>query len=507
MSLNDFEFLKELGKGAFGTVFTAKRKADNQIYAMKRVNISKMTIRDRENALNEIRVLASICHPNIVDYKEAFYDEESSTLNIVMEYVDEGDLGNKIINFKNLKTFIPENEVWSIMIQAVSGLKALHDKKIMHRDLKSANIFMSKKGEVKLGDLNVSKVVKMGFLYTQTGTPYYASPEVWSEKPYEYKSDIWSLGCVIYEICALKPPFRAQSLEILYKTVLKGVYEPIPSVYSKELQTLLGTLLHVDPKKRPSCETILSYPIVKKKIEMGNLSLSVCQGALLNTIKWTVNSFEINQKLNVLKRYSFKLNHPRHEKNLSVNFNNTIVKDDKVVCKINNKSSNTFKSSSKEIFCKKESEKLNTDNNSNNLNKSSFKSPMIIRKYINIAENEKENKKAILDIVQRSCDGKKIQGHSVTPLKKENVALKSRIPDNSKLKSKSPLHKLPRDSNNALYAHQSKKNNVNYYIPSNAGGSITSHNSKTKHKTLTKESTYLININNVNNMQLNKKII
>jgi NIMA (never in mitosis gene a)-related kinase len=505
MSIKDFEFLKELGKGAFGTVFTAKRKADNNIYAIKRVNISKMSTKDRENALNEIRVLASICHPNIVDYKEAFYDEESSTLNIVMEYVDEGDLGNKIKNFKNLKTFIPENEIWSILIQIVAGLKALHDKKIMHRDLKSANIFMSKKGEVKLGDLNVSKVVKLGFLYTQTGTPYYASPEVWSEKPYEYKSDIWSLGCVIYEICALKPPFRAQSLEMLYKSVIKGVYEPLPSVYSKDLQTFLGNLLHVDPKKRPSCETILLYPTVKKKIEMGNLNLSICQGALLNTIKWTVNSFEINQKLNILKRYNFKLDNSRHEKHLSINCN-PIIKDENPVCKMN-KSSNSFMSSNKENFTKIENEKLNTESNNQNLDKSSYKSPMIIRKYINIVENEKENKKSILDIIQRTSDRRKTQGHSVTPIKKENLALKSRIPESSRNKSKSPLNKLPRDLNNVLYAQQSKKNNINYYLASNAGVNINSHNSKNKPKTSTKESNYLININNLNNLHVNKKII
>jgi NIMA (never in mitosis gene a)-related kinase len=88
-------------------------------------------------------------------------------------------------------------------------LKILHEKKIFHRDLKSANVFMNSDGTSKLGDLNVSKVAKKGLLYTQTGTPYYASPEVWKDSPYDSKSDIWSLGCVIYEMTTLKPPFRA----------------------------------------------------------------------------------------------------------------------------------------------------------------------------------------------------------------------------------------------------------------------------------------------------------
>ena len=94
----------------------------------------------------------------------------------------------------------------------VSGLKALHDLRILHRDMKSANIFLSKEGPAKIGDMNVSKVAKKGLLYTQTGTPYYASPEVWKDKPYDSKSDIWSLGCVLYEMITLHPPLRAEDM-------------------------------------------------------------------------------------------------------------------------------------------------------------------------------------------------------------------------------------------------------------------------------------------------------
>lgn len=105
----------------------------------------------------------------------------------------------------------------------VSGLKALHDKSILHRDLKCANIFLNRDGTVKMGDLNVSKVAKYGgLLFTQTGTPYYASPEVWKDQPYDNKSDIWSLGCLIYEMACLHPPFRANNMDLLYKKVLSG---------------------------------------------------------------------------------------------------------------------------------------------------------------------------------------------------------------------------------------------------------------------------------------------
>lgn len=139
-----------------------------------------------------------------------------------MEYADAGDLYQKIVKYQGNNTYFEEEEVWSIFLQMVKGLKALHALKILHRDMKSANIFLTNEGIVKLGDLNVSKVAKKGLLYTQTGTPYYASPEVWKDQPYDHKSDIWSLGCVLYEMITLQPPFRANDMDGLYKKVLKG---------------------------------------------------------------------------------------------------------------------------------------------------------------------------------------------------------------------------------------------------------------------------------------------
>mmetsp|Transcript_1315 Transcript_1315/g.1355 ORF Transcript_1315/g.1355 Transcript_1315/m.1355 type:complete len:177 (-) Transcript_1315:439-969(-) len=163
-----------------------------------------------------------------------------------------------------------ENFVWQTLIQMVRALKVLHQIKIFHRDLKSANVFLSKDGNAKLGDLNVSKVAKKGLLYTQTGTPYYASPEVWKDQPYDSKSDIWSLGCVLYEMTTLKPPFRANDMNGLYKRVLKGQYPKIPSNYSNDLAQLIKTLLQVQSSMRPTCEQILNLDIVKKRIQILN---------------------------------------------------------------------------------------------------------------------------------------------------------------------------------------------------------------------------------------------
>lgn len=148
---------------------------------------------------------------------------------------------------------IHEKDIWKTIVEMAKALKILHEKHIFHRDLKSANVFLNKDGTSKLGDLNVSKVAKKGLLYTQTGTPYYASPEVWKDQPYDSKSDIWSLGCVIYEMTTLKPPFRAADMNGLYKKVIKGAYPEIPKKYTKDLSDVIMRMLSVESKFRPSC--------------------------------------------------------------------------------------------------------------------------------------------------------------------------------------------------------------------------------------------------------------
>ena len=175
-----------------------------------------------------------------------------------MEYADGGDLLQKINAAKNGKRRIEEPIAWSLFIQMVRGLQALHDCKIVHRDIKCANMFLTKSGVLKLGDLNVSKVAKRGMLQTQTGTPYYASPEVWQDRPYDYKSDIWSLGCVLYEMCSLNPPFRAADMQGLFKRVCSGQVPSLSSPYSKDMNYMVKLMLQQSPGLRPNCAEILA---------------------------------------------------------------------------------------------------------------------------------------------------------------------------------------------------------------------------------------------------------
>jgi NIMA (never in mitosis gene a)-related kinase len=124
--------------------------------------------------------------------------------------------------------------------------------------LKSANIFICE-GRYKLGDLNVSKVNdhEQRLVRTQTGTPFYASPEVWRDEPYGSPSDVWSLGCILYEMCYLRPPFQGKDLNELYKNVQRGEYEPIPKIYSRELEQIIQSCLKQKAKERPTADQLL----------------------------------------------------------------------------------------------------------------------------------------------------------------------------------------------------------------------------------------------------------
>ena len=299
--MNDFQILQKLGEGAYSTVYKVKRLIDNNIYALKKVKLLNLSDKEKSNALNEVRILASVKSKYVISYKEAFFDEKDSTLGIVMEYADKGDLYQKIIEHKKTAKFFEESDIWRIFIQLVKGLKALHDLKILHRDLKSANVFLCSDGTAKLGDLNVSKVARKGLGYTQTGTPYYASPEVWKDQPYDNKSDIWSLGCVLYEMITLKPPFRAENMEGLFHKVIKGQIQRIPDRFTDDLFSVVKLLLQVNSENRPSCDRILKNSIVKKRIEYFNsFNDSIDENNdqfLLRTIKIPKNLLFLSDKL------------------------------------------------------------------------------------------------------------------------------------------------------------------------------------------------------------------
>ena len=300
MNLSNYIIGEDLGSGSFGKVCLVTRKSDKKIFAMKRVKLSKLNQKEKEHAVNEIRILYSLNNKNIIGYEEAFYDNESETLNIIMEYADDGDLETKIKELSKKKLFFDENTIWNILIQILFGLKYLHDNKIIHRDLKSANIFLTKNGIVKIGDLNVSKVLNQNKMaQTKTGTPYYSAPEIWENKSYDNKIDIWSVGCIIYEMCCLVCPFRSTSILKLALLINKGEYKPIPDIYSDNLSNIISKMIIVNPTKRFNCDKLLKIPFLVEKINNNQL-MNVEKGKkaiLISTIKLPMRISNINNIL------------------------------------------------------------------------------------------------------------------------------------------------------------------------------------------------------------------
>ena len=461
--MEGFEILEKLGDGAYSVVYKVRRKEDSKIYALKKVRLQNLSEKEKENSLNEVRILASVKSTFVIAYKEAFIDENDQSLCIVMEYADKGDLYQKICQFKKMGCLIEEVDVWRIFIQMVKGLKALHDLKILHRDLKSANIFLFSDGSAKIGDLNVSKVAYKGLGYTQTGTPYYASPEVWRDEPYDIKSDIWSLACVTYEMLALHPPFRAENMEALYNKVVKCQYGKISEKYSSDISEIIKLLLKVKSKDRPTCGQILKYPLVKKRIEFfqaeaGNENIDIDdmeEGVLLRTIRIPKNLLFLSDKLPEAN-YDNPYQKIKNKKDGSIEKNNDKTNT------INNKG-NTFPNSCLPDINLNMKKKKQNENNNNTINNEEEK----VRREtdININNNMYKNRKNILQ--NKILKEKKNEGLGLlkkAKLIKINDINNKNNPQPNSVTEVNPLVNLSKEKNILSKNSSSSKKKININI-------------------------------------------
>ncbi|KAG2435017.1 hypothetical protein HYH02_012014 [Chlamydomonas schloesseri] len=260
----NFKVHKLLGKGSYGKVYKVERESDKQLYALKEADLGSMSQAERADAVNEVRLLVSIGHHNVIRYHEAFL--LGNKLCTVMEYAPFGDLRYYISKGAKLRTPFPEEAVWRIFLQLCKGLQALHSQNIIHRDIKPANIFLCANDLLKIGDLGIAKALtSMNFARTQIGTPCYMAPEVWSGRPYSYSSDIWSLGAVLYEMMTFRTPMEGRTMADLRNRIIGGRYTPIPpGRYSPELTGICHSLLATDPAKRPSPSSILGSSAAAK---------------------------------------------------------------------------------------------------------------------------------------------------------------------------------------------------------------------------------------------------
>uniref|UniRef100_A0A8D0K5G9 non-specific serine/threonine protein kinase n=1 Tax=Sus scrofa TaxID=9823 RepID=A0A8D0K5G9_PIG len=257
--------VQKIGEGSFGKAILVKSIEDGRQYVIKEINISRMSNKEREESRREVAVLANMKHPNIVQYRESF--EENGSLYIVMDYCEGGDLFKRINAQKGI--LFQEDQILDWFVQICLALKHVHDRKILHRDIKSQNIFLTKDGTVQLGDFGIARVLNSTVELARTciGTPYYLSPEICENKPYNNKSDIWALGCVLYEMCTLKHAFEAGNMKNLVLKIISGSFPPVSLHYSYDLRSLLSQLFKRNPRDRPSVNSILEKGFIAKRIE------------------------------------------------------------------------------------------------------------------------------------------------------------------------------------------------------------------------------------------------
>ncbi|CAB3408127.1 unnamed protein product [Caenorhabditis bovis] len=278
-----YERIRTVGKGAFGSAVLYRRRDDSSLVIIKEINMYDLDSSQRRLALNEVSLLSRIEHPNIIAYYDSF--EEDGLLMIEMEYADGGTLAQML---SRTQTFIEETTITDMMIQMLSAVSYLHENSVLHRDLKTANIFLTKDAFVKIGDFGISKIMGTETLAqgakTVVGTPYYISPEMCSGVAYNEKSDMWALGCILYEMCCLKKAFEGDNLPALVNNIMTCTYAPVKAPYSAEIKMVIRELLQLEPQKRPSASIALKMLRPSEHVRQRTASSSMRASATFSTL-------------------------------------------------------------------------------------------------------------------------------------------------------------------------------------------------------------------------------
>ena len=270
--MDQYRVLDLVGKGSFGVVRKIQRRSDGRILVWKELNYGSMSDKEKQLVVSEVNILRELRHPHILRYYDRIIDKPTTKLFVITEYCEGGDLGKLIKRYRAKAGKIDEQRIWKYFAQIIMALSACHRRKekgilkpILHRDIKPANVFLDRHGNVKMGDFGLARELssQSKFARTNVGTPYYMSPEQTNGLKYDERSDIWAVGCVLYELAALRPPFQARNQVALAMKINAGKFDRIPMHYSDDLHRAIRWMLHINLKNRPRVEECQSIPQVK----------------------------------------------------------------------------------------------------------------------------------------------------------------------------------------------------------------------------------------------------
>ncbi|CAI9721227.1 serine serine/threonine-protein kinase Nek11 isoform X1 [Octopus vulgaris] len=233
---------KKLGSGHFGTVYLCKDKEENEKNSqkvLKKIYLNEKKPKETDTAEQEAALLSQLSNPNILKFLDKLIDDECFC--IITEYCEGGDLDQYIEKCVRAKNTISVKQTLDWFIQILLGVNYIHSRHILHRDLKSRNIFL-KNGIIKIGDFGISRILAGPSDYASTfiGTPYYMSPEVLKHEGYNCKADIWSIGCILFDMCALEHPFTGESFYSIVNKIVKMEPPPLPNRYPEELSNIFN---------------------------------------------------------------------------------------------------------------------------------------------------------------------------------------------------------------------------------------------------------------------------